>query len=40
MPELSNAKILIMSTHGFEQSELETPLNKTTRIGVIPLKRI
>ncbi len=33
MPELSNAKILIMSTHGFEQSELETPLNKLREYG-------
>lgn len=33
MPELSNAKILIISTDGFEQSELETPLNKLREHG-------
>lgn len=33
MPELSNAKILIVSTDGFEQSELETPLNKLREYG-------
>ncbi|QXT38712.1 type 1 glutamine amidotransferase domain-containing protein [Gymnodinialimonas ceratoperidinii] len=33
MPEMSNAKILIMSTHGFEQSELEVPLKKLRDAG-------
>ena len=27
MTQISNAKILILSTNGFEQSELERPLN-------------
>ncbi|PVB63400.1 type 1 glutamine amidotransferase domain-containing protein [Labrenzia sp. 011] len=27
MPKITEAKILIMATHGFEQSELEVPLN-------------
>lgn len=33
MPKLENAKILIMSTNGFEQSELEVPLNKLKEAG-------
>ncbi|WP_306259720.1 type 1 glutamine amidotransferase domain-containing protein [Pararhizobium sp. IMCC21322] len=33
MPKLSQAKILIMSTHGFEQSELETPLHALREHG-------
>lgn len=33
MPKMSNAKILIMSTHGFEQSELEVPLSKLRDAG-------
>lgn len=33
MPALENAKILIMSTHGFEQSELEYPLKKLRETG-------
>jgi len=33
MPELTNSNILIMSTDGFEQSELEVPLNKLKQAG-------
>ena len=33
MPELKNANILIMSTDGFEQSELEVPLEKLKQAG-------
>jgi len=33
MPELENIKILIMSTNGFEQSELEVPLHKLKEAG-------
>ena len=33
MPKLENAKILIMSTHGFEQSELEYPLEHLKAAG-------
>lgn len=33
MTDIKTAKILIMSTHGFEQSELETPLNKLRDVG-------
>lgn len=33
MPKLSNAKILIMATNGFEQSELEVPLNQLRDAG-------
>lgn len=33
MPKMSEAKILIMATHGFEQSELEVPLNKLKEAG-------
>lgn len=33
MPELENAKILIMATNGFEQSELEYPLEHLKKTG-------
>lgn len=33
MTQITNAKILILSTHGFEQSELEFPLNKLREAG-------
>tara|TARA_R110000850_G_scaffold23773_2_gene69957 strand:+ start:1788 stop:2372 length:585 start_codon:yes stop_codon:yes gene_type:complete len=33
MPNMENAKILIMSTHGFEQSELEYPLEHLKKAG-------
>ncbi|MDP2122412.1 MAG: type 1 glutamine amidotransferase domain-containing protein [Hoeflea sp.] len=33
MPTMDNAKILIMSTHGFEQSELEYPLEHLKKAG-------
>jgi len=33
MPNIENAKILIMSTHGFEQSELEYPLEHLKKAG-------
>ena len=33
MPKLTNANILIMSTHGFEQSELEVPLKELKAAG-------
>jgi len=33
MPTMENAKILIMSTHGFEQSELEYPLEQLKQAG-------
>lgn len=33
MPTMENAKILIMSTHGFEQSELEYPLEHLKKAG-------
>lgn len=33
MPDIANAKILIMSTHGFEQSELEVPRDKLRAAG-------
>lgn len=33
MPELKNANILIMATDGFEQSELEVPLNDLKAAG-------
>lgn len=33
MSNLENAKILIMSTNGFEQSELEYPLEHLTKAG-------
>ena len=33
MPDIKNSKILIMSTNGFEQSELEVPLTKLRDAG-------
>jgi protease I len=33
MPEIRNAKIAILSTHGFEQSELKVPLQKLKEAG-------
>ncbi|TYC64473.1 type 1 glutamine amidotransferase [Rhodobacterales bacterium] len=33
MPKMSDAKILIMATSGFEQSELEVPLEKLKEAG-------
>ena len=33
MPKLTESKILIMATHGFEQSELFTPLEKLKEAG-------
>ncbi|POF28787.1 type 1 glutamine amidotransferase domain-containing protein [Roseibium marinum] len=33
MPKITEAKILIMATHGFEQSELEVPLNSLREQG-------
>ena len=33
MPSMENARILIMSTHGFEQSELEYPLEHLKKAG-------
>jgi protease I len=33
MPKISEAKIAILSTHGFEQSELEVPLQKLKDAG-------
>src|SRR5919106_4787759 len=33
MPEIRNAKIAILATHGFEQSELEVPLQKLKEAG-------
>ena len=33
MPNIAESKILILSTNGFEQSELETPLNKLKSHG-------
>ncbi|MFD1695005.1 type 1 glutamine amidotransferase domain-containing protein [Roseibium aestuarii] len=33
MPKITEARILIMSTNGFEQSELEVPLNKLKEAG-------
>ncbi len=33
MPKITEAKVLIMSTSGFEQSELEVPLNKLREHG-------
>lgn len=33
MPNIENAKILIISTHGFEQSELEVPRDKLREHG-------
>lgn len=28
MPKISKAKVVILATHGFEQSELEVPLQR------------
>ena len=33
MPEIRNAKIMILATHGFEESELLVPLRKLTEAG-------
>ncbi|MBA2127022.1 protease [Hyphomicrobium methylovorum] len=33
MPKIKNAKILILATDGFEQSELEVPLNKLKAVA-------
>jgi len=33
MPKIENAKIAILSTHGFEQSELEVPLARLGEMG-------
>lgn len=33
MPAINDAKILILSTHGFEQSELEAPRDKLSSTG-------
>ena len=33
MTQITDAKILIMSTHGFEQSELEVPLSRLREAG-------
>lgn len=33
MPDITQSKILIMSTHGFEQSELEVPLQRLRGAG-------
>jgi protease I len=33
MPEISKAKVVILATHGFEQSELEVPLQKLRDAG-------
>ena len=33
MPKIKNAKILILATDGFEQSELEVPLNKLRSVA-------
>jgi protease I len=33
MPEISNAKVVILATHGFEQSELQVPLQKLKAAG-------
>ena len=33
MPDIQRAKILIMATDGFEQSELMTPLQKLSEAG-------
>ena len=43
MPKISKAKILILATDGFEQSELEVPRTKLKEAGalvhVLPLAR-
>ena len=33
MPEISQAKVVILATHGFEQSELEVPLQRLRHAG-------
>ncbi len=33
MPEMKDARIVIMATHGFEQSELEVPLEELRKTG-------
>ncbi|MEY8841794.1 type 1 glutamine amidotransferase domain-containing protein [Cribrihabitans sp. XS_ASV171] len=33
MPKITDARVLIIATHGFEQSELETPLNELNAKG-------
>jgi len=33
MPDISDRKVAILSTHGFEQSELETPLEELKKAG-------
>ncbi|TQS73528.1 type 1 glutamine amidotransferase [Rhodobacteraceae bacterium] len=33
MPKISDSKILILATHGFEQSELEAPRDKLRGVG-------
>ena len=33
MPNMNNAKILIMATNGFEQSELQVPLKELRDAG-------
>ena len=33
MPEISKAKVVILATHGFEQSELEVPLQRLRHAG-------
>ncbi|MET0409325.1 MAG: protease, partial [Hyphomicrobium sp.] len=33
MPKISNAKILILATDGFEQSELEVPRDKLKAVA-------
>ncbi len=35
MPKITNAKILILATDGFEQSELEVPLEKLRTAGAL-----
>jgi protease I len=33
MPKISNAKVVILATHGFEQSELQVPLERLRHAG-------
>ena len=33
MPKISNAKVVILATHGFEQSELQVPLQRLRHAG-------
>ena len=33
MPEISKAKVIILATHGFEQSELMVPRQKLQEAG-------